>query len=85
MTNRDQEETLVEGVSEGEVLAARAEEEKCIKSFAVIVERLVRFLSSQQEVNQFIAESVLEKAVAEPIQKGFKTEVQESPITNSLR
>ena len=96
MTNRGQGETLAEGISEGEVLAAMAGEEKCIKLFAAIVERIAKFLSSQLAVNPFIAANVLKKTVAEPIQEGFKTEAQEGPIlkeetsqdhktTNSLR
>jgi len=95
-TDQNQEETLTEGISEGEVLAAVVGEEKCIKPFAAIVERIVKFLLNQPVVNPFIATGVLKKAVLEPIQERFKTEAKEShtlkeetrqdhKIANSLR
>ncbi len=79
MTGRAGEETLAEGISAGEVLAAMAGQEKCTKPFAANVERIVKFLSSQPAVNPFIAAHVLKKP-AEPIQEGSKTEAQEGPI-----
>ena len=79
-TDRGQEETLTEGISEGEVLAVVAGKEKCIKPFAAIVEEIVKFLLSQLAVNPFIAANVLEIKAVEANQEDFKTEAQECPI-----
>jgi hypothetical protein len=38
-----------------------ADQEKCIKQFALNVSKNVKFHSSQQKVNQFIAKNVLQK------------------------
>ena len=80
MIVRGQEETLAEEISEGEALTTVVGEEKCIKPFAVIAERIVKFLLGQMAVSPFIAVSVLKKWAAEPIQEGFKTGAQEGPI-----
>lgn len=79
MTDRAGEKTLAEGISAGEVLAAMAGQEKCIKPFAANVKRIVKFLLSQPAINPFIAAHVLKKPV-EPIQEGSKTEAQKGPI-----
>ena len=68
--------------SEGEIFVAAAlteEEEtgKCLKQFALTVEKSARFPSGQPEANQFFAASVLKKEVERRDMITSKTGVQE--------
>ena len=79
-TNLEPEKTLAKGIQGGKVLATKAEGERCIKPYAVSVEKIVKSPLNQPAIDPSFAASVLKKTAAESTREGFKTEAHEDPI-----